>query len=182
MSLPSCCWRLPVLSLCVLGGQGCGALGDGGAERGVRDSISCHSSSLRHLHHPGFILFPLHQGESSGGGDSGGGGACVPLSGVLQLHVCGYEVVRRVKAHYRPLHPESLGSCIEIPDGDCPVGSPFSVEERLDGHHRSEGHLPSDSGSPSESEVSEVYGRGESLAVKGSLLWPVHGAAGIYPV
>ena len=46
MSLPSSGWRLPVLSLGVLGGQGCGVLGVGSSEGGLRDSIPHCSPSL----------------------------------------------------------------------------------------------------------------------------------------
>ena len=53
-----------------LGGQGCGTMGGGGVERGLRDSFSRCSPSLIHPHHPGFVLSPVHQGESSRG-DSG---------------------------------------------------------------------------------------------------------------
>ena len=69
----------------------------------------------------------------------------------------------------------------EVSNGDCPVGPPVGSEERLDGYYRSQGRLPPDSDSSVESEVSEVYGRRESLAVQGSLLRPIHGTAGIYP-
>ena len=69
MSLPRSCWRLPVLSLVSLGGQGCGTMGGGGVARGLRDSFSRCSPSLIHPHHPGFVLSPVHQGDSSGGGD-----------------------------------------------------------------------------------------------------------------
>ena len=79
----------------------------GGAERGLGDSVSRSSASLRHTHHSGFILSPFHQGESSGGGDSGfsqqgSGGACASFSGVLQPHVHGNEGVRRLEG-WRPI-------------------------------------------------------------------------------
>ena len=151
-----------------------------------QNHIFTHSlthSSIGNSHHPGFVLSPLHQGESSGGGDSGslsqgGGGACIPLSGILQSHV---RSVRRVEAHYRSLYSQPFSCDFEVSNGDCPVGPPVGSEERLDGYYRSQGRLPPDSDSSVESEVSEVYGRRESLAVQGSLLRPIHGTAGIYP-
>ena len=51
----------------------------------------------------------------------------------------------------------------------------------MDGLYRSERRIPSGSDSSSESEVFEVYGRRESLAVQGSLLRSVHGASGLHP-
>ena len=185
MSLSSSSWRLPVLSLVSLGGQGCGTMGGGGAERGLHDSFSRCSSSLSHTHHPGFLLSPIHQGESSGGGDSGSspqrcGGACVPFSGVLQPYVCGDQGVGRVEAHHRSFHSQPLGGDLEVSYGDGPIGSSLGAERRLDGLHRSERRLPSDSNSSSESEVLEVHGWRESLAVQGSLLWSVHGTSGLH--
>ena len=182
MSLPSSSWWLPVLSLVSLGGQGCGTMGGGGAERGLRDSFSRCSPSLSHSHHPGFELSPVHQGRGdSGSSPQGCGGACVPFSGVLQLHVCDDQGVGRVEAHYRSLHSQPLGGDLEVSYRDGPISSSLGAERRLDGLHRSERRLPSGSDSSSESKVFEVHGRRESLAVQGSLLRSVHGTSGLHP-
>ena len=185
MSLSGGYWQLPVFPLGVLGGQGCRALGGGGSERRLRDPFSCRSSSLGDPHLPGFALSSFHQGESSGGGGSGplsqrSGGACVPLSGVLQSHVCGDKSVWGVEAHYRSLYPQSFSGSLEILYGDSPVCPPVGSEKQLDDNYRSQGRITSDSYPSSESEISEVYGRRESLAVQGSLLRSFHSTAGIH--
>ena len=190
MSLPGGSWRLLVFPLGVLGGQGCGALGGAGAERRLRDPISCRSSSLGNPHLPGFLLPSFLQGKNGGGGDSGplsqrSHGACVPLSRVLQPHVRGDESVLGgggggVEAHYRSLHSQSFSGFLEISNGDSPVCPLVGSEERLDDHYRSQGRIPPNSYSSTESEISEVHGRRESLAVQGSLLRSFHGTADIH--
>ena len=185
MSRPSSCWRLPVLSLGVLGGRGCRVLGGEGSEGGLRDPVSHCSPSLRGSGHPGFPLSLVHQGESSGGGDSGSsaqgcGGACTTSSGVLQPHVRGDEGVRRVEVDYRPFHCEPLCGSLEVSYRDRSVGPPLGAEERLDGDSRSEGCLPSDSDLSTEPQVSKVHSRREGLAVQGSLLRAVHNASGFH--
>ena len=62
-------------------------------------------------------------------------------------------------------------------DGD---GSACYPQERLDGLHRSEGCVPSDSDPPCVAQVSQVHSRREDLAVPGPLLQSVHSSAGVH--
>ena len=147
-----------------------GTTGRGGLEVGVRDTFSQCSAPLRILHYPGFILSPVHQGEGSGGGGlvplpQGRGRVCASFSRVLRSHVCGYQGVRRVEAYHRSLHPEPVGGEDAFSDGDCPVGSPLGAEERLDGLHQPEGHLPLGADSSIKSQVPQVHSRRKGLAV-----------------
>ena len=88
-------------------------MGGVGLEVGAGDTVSQCSASLRIPHCPGFVLSPVHQGESSGGGDSGSlpqgcGRACNSFSRVLQSHVRGHQGIGRVETHHRSLHPEPV--------------------------------------------------------------------------
>ena len=103
------------------------------------------------------------------------------LWGVLHLHVCGNKGIRSVGVVHRPLHLEPFYGCVRVSDEDCSVSPPFGAEERLDGGHRSEGRIPSDSDLSSESEVLRVHGRRASLAAQGSLLRAVHTDSACYP-
>ena len=84
------------------------------------------------------------------------------------------------KADYRPVHPEPECGSDFISDGDFSDRSSFCEEERLDGLHRSEGCLPSDSDPPCVSQVSQVHSRREDLAVLGPLLWSVHSPTSLH--
>ena len=86
-----------------------------------------------------------------------------------------------MEAHHQSLHSQPLGGGLEVSYGDSPIGSSLGAEKRLNGLHRSERCLPSDSDSSSELEVIEIHSQRESLAVQGSLLQSVHGASGLHP-
>ena len=107
--------RLSVLQMVSLEGQGCGCMGGRGLAGGVCGFIPHCSSSFADPCHSAFVLSPVHQGEGLGGRDSGssaegGSRTCFSNSGVLQLHVCGNQGIRRVETDYRSLHLESF-SC-----------------------------------------------------------------------
>ena len=168
-----------------LEGQGCGSIGGGGLEVGIRDSVSPYSTSFRDPHHSGFVFSPFRQGECSGGGDSGSvpqgcGRACASNSRVLQPHVRGHQGIRRVETYHRSLHPEPVGGEDVVPYGDHPLGSLFCLEKRLDGLYQPEGRVPSGTDSPIESQVSQVHSRREGLAVSGPLIRFVHVASSVH--
>ena len=184
-TLPSGDSRLSVPPLVRLEGQRCVALGGGSLEGGVCDSLSHASASVSDSHHPGFVLSPVCQGVSFGRGDSGSspqgsGGACTSNSRLLQSHVCCHQGYRGVAADYRPVHPEPECGSDSFLNGDFSDGSSFCAEEQLDGLHRSEGCLPSDSDPPCVSQVSQVHSRRGDLIVPGPLLWSVHSPTGLH--
>ena len=80
-------------------------------------------------------------------------------------------------ADYRPVHSEPECGLDSFSDGDFSDGSSFCAEERLDGLHRSEGCLPSDSDPPC---IPQVSSRRADLAVPGSLLQSVHSPTGFH--
>ena len=152
-SLPSGHRWLLVSPVVRLEGQGCRALGVGSLERGVCDSLSHASPSFSDFHHPGFVLSPVCQGDSFGRGDSGSspqgsGGACASDSGFLRPHVCCDQGYGRLAADHRPLNSEPERGSDSFSDGDISDGSACYRQERLDGLHRSEGCVPSDSDPP----------------------------------
>ena len=85
------------------------------------------------------------------------------------------------KADHRPVHPEPECGSDSFSDGDLSDCSSLCLEERLDGLHRSEGCVPSDSDPPCVSQVSQVHSRREDLAVSGPPLRSVHSPTGVYP-
>ena len=184
-TLPSGDRRLSVPQVVHLEGQRCGAFGGGSLEGGVCDSLSHASFSVSDSHRPGFVLSPVRQGEGFGGGDSGSslqgsGGACASNSRLLQPHVRCHQGYGGLAADYRPVHPEPECGSDSFSDGDISDGSSFCAEERLDGLHRSEGCLPSDSDPSCVLQVSQVHSQREDLAVPGPLLWSVHSPTGLH--
>ena len=77
-------------------------------------------------------------------------------------------------------NPEPECGSDSFSDGDLSDGSALCLQERLDGLHRSEGCLPSDSNPPCVSQVPQVHSRREDLAVQGPLLRSVHGSTGVH--
>ena len=80
-----------------------------------------------------------------------------------------------VAADYRPVHPEPECGPDSFSDGDFSDGSSFCAKERLDGLHRSEAYLPSDSDPPCILQIPQ-----EVLAVPGPLLRSVHSPTGFH--
>ena len=75
------------------------------------------------------------------------------LREVLHVQVCDNKRIRRLGVVLRPLHLEPFYGNGRVSDEDCLVSSLLGAEKRLDGGHQSEGCLPSDSDSSSESKV-----------------------------
>ena len=135
--------RLSVSLLDSMERQRGGSLGSGGPSGGVYDPV-CISASTSQGTHLSTELFPrFHQGEGLSGaiksvGIKGGSRASSPVAGVLQPYVCSNESLRGVAPHYRPVHAKQVCVRDEISNGDRPVGSLVSKEERLDDLSRSE--------------------------------------------
>ena len=101
-------------------------------------------------------------------------------SGLFQPHFCCDQGYRGLAADHRPVHPEPECGSDPFSDGDISDGSALCSQERLDGHHRSEGCLPSDPDPPCVSQVPQVHSWREDLAVPGPLLWSVHSPTGVH--
>ena len=84
-----------------------------------------------------------------------------------------------MEAGHRPIVTESDGSEDFFQDGDTPVCTSFSAERGLDGVSRLEGCVLARSGSSGKPQVPQIRGVREGVPVQGSLLWAVHGSAGL---
>ena len=85
-----------------------------------------------------------------------------------------------MEADHRPFVTESEGSEDVLQDGDSPVCSSFGSKRGLDGVSRLEGCVLADSDSSGKSQVPQIRGFREGVPVQGSLLWAIHGSAGLH--
>ena len=76
------------------------------------------------------------------------------------------------------VEPRSAQNTIQ--DGDSPICSVVSPQGRLDGLHRFKGCISSSSNASGIQKISSVHGIRQSLPIQGSLLWSVHGSAGLH--
>ena len=81
---------------------------------------------------------------------------------------------------HRPLPSQSLCGRVSLPDGDHSVCAPVGASGGLDGLHRSERSVSSSAGSPSFSSLSSLRLQGQCVPVQSSVLWPLHGSAGLH--
>ena len=105
--------------------------------------------------HPYAILPPLvHQRGGAWGGHSGSDrqeccGACsTSLPRLLQPSLLGVEDLGVLETRHRYLDPQSLRGRVTFQDRDHPVCSPVCSSGRLDGLHRSQRGVPTDSCPP----------------------------------
>ena len=187
MSLSNRCRRLSVAPMVHLERRGRGPLGGGGSAGRISHSFLEGSHFIQGAH-PFFGLLPqFHPGQSLGAGS----GVSAPegsyragstsFSRLLQLSVCGDEGLGVVAAGNRPFSFESQGVEDTVQDGDYPVHSVVSPQRGLDGLHRPQRCLSSDSNPSGFQEVSEVHGLQQGLSVQGPLLRSVHGSTGLHP-
>ena len=85
-----------------------------------------------------------------------------------------------VVTNYRPVHDEPECGPDSFSDRDFSDSSSFCAEERLDGLHRYERCLPSDSDPPCTPQIPQVHSRREVLAVPGPQLRSVHSPTGFH--
>ena len=81
---------------------------------------------------------------------------------------------------HRPLPSQSLCGRVSISDGDHSVCTPVGGSGGLDGLHRSQGSVSSGAGSFCFLSLSLLCLPRQGLSVQGSLLWPLHGSAGLH--
>ena len=152
MSLAFSGRRLPGSPLATMEGQGCGAMGSGGPEVGLSDSLCVGSSSLRFPFLCRVILLRPSRGKLSRGEIEAliakGAVELAPSSPGFYSRLF---VVQKASGSWRPvIDLSSLNGFVQ------PVGSPVHQEFRLDDLHRSQGCLPSGSNSSIQQEVPEV--------------------------
>ena len=145
-----------------------------------------HSSSLQCSHSIAFLQPLLHQGGCARGGHLGlncqgcCGTCCTPFSGLLQPSVRSVEDLGVVASSHRPLPSQSFCGRVPLSDGDHSVCAPVRAPGRLDGLHRSQGSVSSSAGSSCLSSLSTLRLPWLGLPVQGSMLWPLHGSAGLH--
>ena len=160
-------------------------MGGGGAESGLSHPFSQLPSTVPGSCPYAFLQPLVHQRGCARGGHPrlncpGCGGACsTSISGLLQPSACRVEDLGVVASGHRPIPPQSLCGCVTLSDGDHPVCSPVGSSGRLDGLHRSSGGVPPGSGSSGVSSLSPLCFQGSRLPVQSSVLWPIHGSAGL---
>ena len=174
--LPDPVRRLSVPPLAGLEGQGCGSLGGGGSEVWLPHSLPQRTSTIQGSH-PYAILPPLvHQRDGAWGGHSGSDrqeccGACsTSLPRLLQPSLLGVEDLWVVETRHRSLDPQSLRGRVTFQDGEHPVCSPVCSSGRLDGLHRSQGDVPTDSCPPRISSLRSICGSWPSVPIHCSVL------------
>ena len=178
--------RLSVPPLAGLEGQGCGAMGGRGAAGRLLSALPQPPSTFQGSAPNAFLQPHLHQGGCSGGGHLGPScqgccGACsTPFSRLLQPSVRCVEDLGVVASSHRPLPSQSLCGRVSISDGDHSVCTPVGASGGLDGLHRSQGSVSSGAGSSCFSSLSALRLPRQGLSVQGSLLWPLHGSAGLH--
>ena len=144
------------------------------------------SSSLQCSRSNAFLQPLLHQGGCSRGGHLGLNcqgccGTCsTPFSGLLQPSVRCVEDLGVVASSHRPLPSQSFCGRVSLSDGDHSVCAPVRVSGRLDGLHRSQGSVSSSASSSCLSSLSTLRLPWTGLPIQGSMLWPLHGSAGLH--
>ena len=178
--------RLSVPPLAGLEGQGCGALGGRGAAGRLLSAFPQHPSTFQCSAPNAFLQPQFHQGCCSGGGHLGPRcqgccGACSsPFSRLLQPSVRSVEDLGVLASSHRPLPSQSLCGCVSLSDGDHSVCSPLGTSGGLDGLHRSQGSVSAGASPSCFSSSSALRLQGQRLSVQSSLLWPLHGSAGLH--
>ena len=137
--------------------------------------------------HPFFgLLSQIHPGQSL----SAGGGVSAPegshragstsFTGLLQPVICSDEGLSVVATSNRSFSFEPQGVGDTFQDGDSPIHSVVGLQRGLDGLHRSQRCISSDSNTSGILKTFEVHGLREGLPIQGLLLWSVHGSAGLH--
>ena len=137
--------------------------------------------------HPNAYLQPhLHHGGCSGGGHlrltyQGCCGACsTPFSRLLQPSLRSVEDLRVMASGHRPLPSPSLCGRVSLPDGVHSVCAPVGASGGLDGLHRSEGSVPSSTGSSNFSSLSSLHVPRHCLPIQSAVLWTLYGSASLH--
>ena len=153
---------------------------------GISHSLPLGPHLIRGTHPLPLVQPHVHPGQSLGGGsslfvgersDTAGSSF---FSGLLQRAVCGDEGLKVVETGHRPFTTKAEGSEDFLQDGDSLVSASFGSDWRLDGVSRLEGCVLASSDASGLPQDPQVRSVGEGVPVQGSLLWSVHGSAGLH--
>ena len=177
--------RLSVAPMARLERRGRGSLGGGGSAGRIQHSFPEGSHFIQGAHPFFGLLSQFHPGQSL----SAGGGVSAPegshragstsFTGLLQPVICSNEGLGVVATSNRSFSFEPQGGEDTFQDRDSPVHSVVGPQRGLDGLHRSQRGLSSDSNTSGIQKISEFHGLREGLPIQGPLLWSVHGSAGL---
>ena len=181
---PSPFRRLSVPPLAGLEGQGCGDLGCRGAAAGLLSALPQHSSSS---------IVPIPMPSSSPISITGAALEEVTLGliakGALELAPLpspGFYshlfVVWKTSGSWRPVIDLShLNRFVDVSHFQMEtIQSVLSTSGGLDGLHQSQGSVSSGAGSSCFSSLSSLHVPWHGLPVQSSVLWPLHGSAGLH--
>ena len=140
-----------------------------------------------HCSHPNAFFQPhLHPRGCSGDyllglGFQGCSGACsTPFSRLLQPSVSSVVDLGVMAFGHHPLPSHSLCGRVTLSVGVRSVCAPVSKSGRLAGLLRSQGWVSSSAGSSCFSSLSSLLVSWHGLPVPSSVLWPLHGSAGLH--
>ena len=132
------------------------------------------------------LIVPTPSGESLGAG----GGVTDPegshrtsstsVTGLLQPFICDDEGLGVVATSDRSFSFEPPGVEDAFQDGDSPVHSVVSPQGGLDGLHRPQRGISSDSNPSGIPKISKVHGLREGIPIQDRLFWSGHGSTGLH--
>ena len=166
--------------------KGRGSVGGGGPLGGVSHTLPPVSSYVCGTHPHAFVCPYFHQRGCARGGHPGFDcqgccGACSSsVSRLLQPPVCGLKDLGVVATGHRPVSPQLLRGRFALPHGDHPVCSSVCPTGGLDGLHRPSRSVSSGSCSSGISSLPVLCGSWPHLPVQSTVLWSVHGPAGLH--
>ena len=109
------------------------------------------------------------------------GGACsTSFPRLLQPSLRRVEDLGVLETCHRSLDPQSFCGCVTFSDGDHPVGSSVCSSGQLDGLHQPQGIVLAGTCPSGLSPLPSVCGTGQGVPVHCSLLWSLHGSAGLH--
>ena len=100
--------------------------------------------------------------------------------GFFQPRLCGPKVLRRLASNNGPTGVEQEDRENEVSYGDRPISPLINSEERLDGFHRPQGCLSSNTNASREQKIPPVYRRRGGVPVSNTLLRLMHSPSGVY--
>ena len=166
--------------------EGGGCLGSGGAKGGISHPLHSGTTTIPSSDTLQLLWSFINQGTSSREGnritaENGGSGAgSFSWSGFLQSSICSPQSFRILAPHNRPEETERIHQEDQVSDGDCTVGPLINQEERLDGLHRPERCISTNSSSPRKQEVPSICDKRRDFPIQDPMLRPVNSSTGFY--
>ena len=123
------------------------------------------------------VSFHYHSGSDRQECD----GACsTSFPRLLQPSLRRVEDLGVLETCHRSLDPQSFCGCVTFSDGDHPVGSSVCSSGQLDGLHQPQGIVLAGTCPSGLSPLPSFCGTGQGVPVHCSLLWSLHGSAGLH--